>query len=247
MSGTDLVLHLVVGFASFCQAVTGIGFGMIAGPIILMAVGDHSAIIVSTLMSWLIAAALAPALWRGADRVMLRRLCVGAALGLPAGAWLFAVTGIELLQVLAGAVVGLMTLMIVFGAPAVGRPGTKLDLLYGALGGCFGGCLSMPGPTAAVRLTALGHGKVVVRSTMIAFFVVIWPFIFLAQALGAGLSGATLWSAATLTPATLVGLLLGNAAAGRVSETLFRRAVLLFLSLTAATLLGRALWRQVAG
>jgi uncharacterized membrane protein YfcA len=43
----------------------------------------------------------------------------------------------------------------------------------------------------------------------------------------------------------LAGIVLGNAAAGRVSETLFRRTVLAFLALSSASLLADAAWRHL--
>ena len=50
-----LLLHVAAFVASFFQAVTGIGFGMIAGPFILMVLEDPAAVVISTLMSALVA------------------------------------------------------------------------------------------------------------------------------------------------------------------------------------------------
>lgn len=242
MSGTDLAMHLVVAVAAFCQSVTGIGFGMIAGPVLLVMMDDRAAILVSTLMSWLIALVLLPMLWRAADRRILLPLAAGALAGLAPGLWLLSVADVAMLKLLAGAVVGTLTLMTVFGAPGTRRAGRSGDIVSGGLGGLLGGCLSMPGPTVAVRLAALGRHKAAVRATMVVFFAVVWPPVFAGQALAIGVEDATLRYAALLVPATLVGLLAGHAAAGRVSERLFRRGVQAFLLATSASLLGGAAW-----
>lgn len=242
-----LILHGATLLASFFQAVTGIGFGMIAGPVILVVLDDPAAVAISTAMSWLIALCLFPSLWRGTDVALLGRLSGGAALGLVPGLALLAVVDIDTLKLLAGLVIGALTALIIFGAPGMGRPGLRGDLAAGALGGLFGGCLAMPGPTAALRMSGLGHDKRTVRATMVSFFCCIWPVILLGQWLSVGISAQTAWNAVSLVPATLAGLALGNYAAAKVGEAFFRRAVIVILVLTAASLLGSGLWTMIGG
>ena len=243
----ELILHLATAIAAFFQAVTGIGFGMLAGPVILVVMDDPQAVIVSTLMSWLIALGLLPMVWRGTDRAMLLRLGAGAAIGIVPGLGLLAISGIAGLKLLAGVVIGLLTALMLFGAPGMGRRGLAGDLIFGGLGGIFGGCLAMPGPTAALRLGGLGYPKAVVRATMVSFFVVVWPLVFAGQWATIGLSAETAANALALVPATLGGLLVGNWTAGRVSERVFRRMVIFFLIATSASMLGNAIWTGWGG
>ncbi|MEM8597003.1 MAG: sulfite exporter TauE/SafE family protein [Pseudomonadota bacterium] len=248
-----ILLHAAVALAAFFQTVTGVGFGMLAGPVILVMMDDPAAVVISTLMSWLIALVLAPKLARGADRTMLRRLAIGAALGLPAGLALLALANTTVLKLLAGLVIGVSTArMAVATAPdeesapgmaTLTDPSAKAqqgDLIAGGLGGLFGGALAMPGPTAAARMTGRGFPKAVTRSTMVAFFILVWPVIFAGQALATNLAWTTLGQAAALVPTTLCGLVLGQLAAQRIGERLFRRLVILFLAATAVGLLANA-------
>ena len=232
-----LILHAATALASFFQAVTGIGFGMIAGPVVLVVLDDPAAVVISTLMSWLISLVLFPFLWRGTDPQMLRRLSLGAVLGLPAGLALLSIASVAGLKLLAGLVIAVLTAMMLFGAPGMTRKGLVGDLIFGGLGGLFGGCLAMPGPTAALRLSGLGQDKASIRATMVSFFAVVWPIIFAGQWLTIGITAATAWNALSLVPATLGGLLLGNWAATRVSERFFRTLVYFFLVATAVSLL----------
>ncbi len=57
-----LVLNVAVFGASALQSATGIGFGVIAGPVLLVALNDGSAIQISIVLNLLIAAFLAPSL-----------------------------------------------------------------------------------------------------------------------------------------------------------------------------------------
>lgn len=243
---TEVLLHTASLIAAFFQSVTGIGFGMIAGPVILVVLNDPAAVVISTLMSWLIAAVLFPFLRRGADIGALLRLGAGAALGLPLGLAVLEVSDVGTLKLIAGFTIAGLTAMMVFGLPGLDRPGLGGDLIAGALGGFFGACLAMPGPTAAVRLTSLGQNKKTVRATMICFFCVVWPVIFLGQWATAGVTIATLWNAALLVPATLAGIFVGNYAAGRVSESFFRRLVLGILVLTSISLILNAILERGA-
>ncbi|MEM6623162.1 MAG: TSUP family transporter [Pseudomonadota bacterium] len=240
-------MHAATFAAAFFQSVTGVGFGMIAGPVILVVLHDPSAVVLSSAMSWLIALCLFPWLWRGSDPQMLRRLLLGAALGIVPGVILLSAVDVVVLKAIAGLTIATLTTLIVFGAPGAKRPGAAGDMVAGGLGGLFGGALAMPGPTAAVRMNGLSHSKARVRATMVAFFVLVWPMILLAQWVSLGISAETAWNALKLVPGTLAGLAVGNYAASRVSEDFFRRIVLVLLTLTAASLLGTAVWDWIGG
>ena len=69
MDGYILALHGAVLAAALFQAATGIGFGILAGPIILMVMNSGSAVQVTILLSLLIAVVLAPSLYRRADKI----------------------------------------------------------------------------------------------------------------------------------------------------------------------------------
>lgn len=247
MDPSTVLLHVAAAVAAFFQSVTGIGFGMIAGPVILMVLDDPGAVVISTLMSALIAYVLFPLVRRGADWRMTLRLMLGAALAVPVGAALLAVADIMILKLVAGLAIAILTLLLLFGAPGTGRPGLAGDLVFGGLAGLLGGALALPGPTTALRVAALGHPKVVVRATMMGFFVGVWPIILVAQALALDLTAQTFWNALSLVPATLAGLGAGHYAAGRVSEGFFRRVVTVLLFAASASLLGNVIWTWTQG
>ena len=210
MELSAFLLQAAALVAAFFQSVTGIGFGMIAGPVILMVLDDPAAVVISTLMSWLIAAVLFPLVRGHADWRLTGRLVAGAALGVPAGLVALSSVDIATLKLMAGLSIAALTALMLFGAPGTGRPGLAGDLVFGGLGGLFGGALAMPGPTAAIRAAGLGHGKAVVRASMMGFFMAVWPMILAGQWIGIGIGSATLWNALSLVPATLVGLALGS-------------------------------------
>ena len=246
MDLSTVLLHVSAAAAAFFQSVTGIGFGMIAGPVVLMVLNDPGAMVISSLMSALIAYVLFPLVRRGADWRLTMRLLGGAVLGVPLGALLLAAVDIQALKLVAGLTIAALTALMVFGAPGTGRPGLAGDLIFGGLGGLLGTALAMPGPPAALRASALGRSKTTVRASMMGFFVVVWPMALAAQALALDLTAQTFWNALSLVPATLAGLAAGHYAASRVSESFFRRVVTVLLFATSASLLGNVFltWTQ---
>ena len=250
MTLIDAGLQAVVFLAAFLQAVTGIGFAMIAGPFILLALNDGSAVQVTTLHSFLIALLLAPGLRAAIDRTMLKQLSLGALIGLPFGLALFSWVGVDQLKFVAGLAVGTLTLLTFLirrqpGAPL--RPANWIDWVSGAASGLFGGCLAMPGPTAAVRMNARNFDKSVTRATILAMFVLIYPLILAAHALTVGVADETLTTTALLIPGTLLGVIAGHFTARHVSEALFRNMVLVLLVATSITLLVAAVQGMESG
>lgn len=235
------LLHVAAVIAAFFQTVVGIGFGMVAGPVILMVLEDPAAVVISTCMSWLLALVLFPWLRRDIEWPMMARLTLGAAIGIVPGVLLLGAIGIGTLKLVAGLAIAAMTGAMLFGLPGMRTPGPTGDVVFGALAGALGGCLAIPGPPAALRMTGLARPKTVIRATMVSFFCAVWPMILLAQVSVLSIGAHTWWNAVCLIPGTLAGLAFGNWAASRVSESLFRRLVILFLLAAAGSLLAASI------
>ena len=244
-----LVLHVAVFVASFFQAATGIGFGLLAGPIILMVTNDGSAIQISILLSLLIALVLAPSLFGRTDKVLLKRLLIGTLPGLPLGIAIFLLVGVDGLKLLAGLAVLFMALITTgivkfssrHGAPANAR---AKDLAVGVVSGAMCSSLGMPGPVVAARMMVLEQGKESLRATVLVMFVFSYIAAIAVQQVMVGLTADTLLRTATLAPATLIGVFCGKLAVEWISERAFRRIISVMLLATAGSLLlvsGRSL------
>jgi len=241
IGGAILALHGAVFVAAVLQAATGIGFGVIAGPVLLIALDDGSAVQITILLSLLIAAVLAPTLLRAADRGLLRRLALGTLAGLPLGIAVFVLLGTDLLKLLAGASV---LFMAALAAGLIARPaggggarGRIGDIGVGVLSGVMSASLAMPGPVVAARMTALAHPKDATRATVLLLFVFSYTAAILLQAGTVGVAGETLTLTATLAPATLLGIAVGKGCVGWIGERAFRRVIVAVLVATAAGLL----------
>ncbi len=247
MDGHILALHAAVLAAALLQSATGIGFGILAGPIILMVMNSGSAIQVTILLSLLIAAVLAPSLYRRVDRAVLYRLLLGTLIGLPIGIVVFLLVSVDLLKLLAGLAVLSMAYSLT-GLPGLARLNGKAregrlhDLGVGILSGAMSASLAMPGPVVAASMSALSHAKDTIRATILVMFVFSYSAAIGFQAVLVGVSGETLSLAATLTPATVIGILLGQKSVAWISERGFRRLISSILVVTSVSLLLSSLW-----
>ncbi len=254
MDGTELGLQAAVLLAALLQAATGIGFGVIAGPIILLVLDSGAAVQVTILLSLLIALVLAPAIYRQVDRPLLARFLLGSLAGLPIGILVFLQVGVDALKLLAGVAVLFMALSasgLLSWSPGGGearRDGTAgrlVDYGIGLVSGAMSASLAMPGPVAAARLSARARPKDTVRATVLALFI---PSYLAAMAFQAGFAAVekpTLVLTASLVPATLVGVLLGRLSAARIGERAFRRLIVAVLLATAVSLLGAVAGRRL--
>ena len=238
-----LILSIAVFGASVLQSATGIGFGVVAGPLLLIVLNDSAAIQVSVALNLLIAVILAPSLWRIADRKLLRSLLIGLAVGSPIGLVMFLYTDIALLKIFAGVVVLFTLVLLLRGnrADAVSASagvGQVEKVGVGFVAGIMGGVLAMPGPVPAAWMSAKGYDKDTIRATILVMFVVAYSFALVLQLSLAEVSANTLRLTAALVPATVAGVFVGKVLSQRISEATFRSLITIVLTLTVVLLFG---------
>jgi len=240
-------LHVGVFAASMIQAATGLGFGIIAGPILLIVMGSASAVQVTIVLSLFISALIVPTLRRSIDYVLLWRLAFGSLAGLPLGIVLFLSIELNTLKLVAGLVVIYMAWVVWRSGTASRSTATKSrrhdmvhDLATGLLSGAMTSSLAMPGPPVASRLMILARSRDVVRATTLALFVISYTAALAVQSVSVGVAGETWIFALKLAPAAVLGLLVGRLLAGKFSEAVFRRLISTILVVTAIALLANS-------
>ncbi len=235
----SVLLVAIVFSAALLQAVTGLGFGLIAGPALLVFMDSSAAIQVTIVLSFAIALALSPSTLPRVDWSLLKPLSLGICLGAIAGAVTYSHVSLQNLKWGAAAAVLAMAAIstgFLERHPLFRRDNDVRRLATGALSGALTATLAMPGPPVAAYATALRHGKETIRATTLVTFLFAYP---VALAMQAGMSGvserAAPMCAALLFPAlagTLTGYLLGRA----VPESIFRWLITVLLVASAAAL-----------
>jgi uncharacterized membrane protein YfcA len=242
MDPAFLALNIGVLAAAALQSATGIGFGIIAGPIMLVVLNDGSAIHVSILLNLLIAGLLTPTLLPSVDKALLGKLVFGLLIGTPFGVWAFLAMDIVLLK-LAAAIAVILTLVLTVRnhrKPAAHTPteaGSVERGFMGVIAGLMGGSLAIPGPVPAAWMSANGYGKDAIRATILAMFVVSYSVSLGLQMGMAGIGRETFFLAVTLAPATLVGIAAGRLLHRRLTEAVFRKTLFVVLVATIVLLI----------
>ena len=192
-------------------------------------------------------AGLAAKIRREVHRPLLVRFLVGTALGLPLGLFAFQRADGDQLMVVVSLVVLAFVAFLAFQrkvrAPATRDPSFRgwAAACVGALGGAMTIALGMPGPPIVLYLTRLGVRKDTLRATTLAFFAVSYSASLILQSAVVGVGREVWGSAAILVPVALGGGWIGNQLSCYVSEAVFRRAMLVLITLTGVSALAAAL------
>lgn len=240
-AGVSFALAAVVFAASLLQSVTGIGFGVIAGPMLLVAMGSSDAIQVSIVLSFMIAVILLPTIFANINKRLLVPLLIGVCIGSPFGALAFAYLSIDTLKIFAAVVVGFMTLIstgIFARYPIFEQDSKPRRVAIGWVCGVLNTTLAMPGPPVAAYATAIKSSKDVVRSTTLGTFLLAYP---LAMGFQVGVSGSVSDQLAPMAQSlwmpTVAGAVGGLLVAKRVPENLFKMITTGFLVVSTLALL----------
>ena len=237
-----LILNVAVFGAAALQSATGIGFGVIAGPVLLIALNSGSAVQISIILNLLIASILAPSLWRQADRHLLARLLIGLAIGSPVGLLIFLNMDIGVLKAFAGLAVAYTLFLILrnnrapsHAPPTLATKSTE-QISIGALSGIMGVSLAMPGPIPAAWMSARGFSRETIRATILVMFVFAYVVALALQFGLAGIGADAIRLSAMLAPSTVIGILVGRSLVSRVTEQTFRYLLVIILASTAIIL-----------
>ncbi len=232
MSG-EMILFLVLGALSggFINGLAGTATGMFALGFFLLAVEPVTAVALVTLMSmlagiqgvWLVRKEMLRNLAR------LMRFAVPGLVGVPVGVWLLGVIDADVLRLAVAA------LLILYGGyfgfratlPAFSRPTPVIDGVAGGIGGVLGGMAGISGaiPTlwTALRPWTKMETRAVVQSYNMAMLITTVCLLFAKGAY----DRTTLNAALIVIPTGLVAAQVGIWVFGRLSDTGFRRLLIL--------------------
>jgi len=224
--------------ASLVQVVAGFGFGLLAVPLMTLAISPRDAVVVATLVgvcvnSW--------QTWHGRrdlERSIARRMTAAAYLGMPIGLWVFLAVDERLLQLLLGAAV-VVAVCLLAARIDLHHVGPGLDLAAGFTSGILNTSVSTNGPPLVFALQARRLDPSRFRATISRVFT--WSsFGALALFVGAGrVDRGGLAATGAALPAMVAGQLAGFPLRRHLHGDRFRVLVLALLALAgAAAVLG---------
>ncbi len=222
----------VVLVATVVQQLSGFGFALLAVPLASLVIGPKDAVAVAMAAGFVSSGTMAYRLRSRVQRTELRRLLIGAAVGLPVGVVGLRVLPEDPLRVLLAVVVLVMVAVLATGyrRPST-APGTQVGA--GVVSGVLNGSLGTGGPPIIVLLQAAATEQHAFRATTTAFFAVC-DIVAIPLILVSGAARPEAWLAAAASiPALFVGDAIGHRLAFRIDADQFRRLVLVLLVVTA--------------
>ena len=250
---TLLMLSCTVFGASLLQAATGIGYGVIAGPILLIVLNGSEAFEISTLHNLIIAVVLFPVVRNMVNTHLLSFLIVGGSLGILTGFLFQNLFSVWVLKVFSAVMVSFVATSLALDMRHTeqvdrsdSQPAKEISVV-GFLSGIMGGMLAMPGPIAATWMSVRGYSKQETRSTILAFFIFAYGSNVLLYWSTYGFSNDVLKLTLTLAAPLALGIFIGNTISKHVSEVMFRKVLLAVLLATVASLVADwIVWTLVA-
>ncbi|WP_109477392.1 sulfite exporter TauE/SafE family protein [Paraburkholderia sp. C35] len=167
----------------------------------------------------------------------------GGFIGVPIGAALLPIIDPE------GFRIGVGVLLIVYcglmlaakNLPAVTIGGAWADGGIGVIGGVLGGIAGLVGPAPTVWCMLRGHSKDTQRAICQSFFIAMQSLTLVTYALTGLIGRQTLVLFAWMLPSSLLFAWLGSRLYVRLSDTAFRRVLLMLLFASGVALLGSSL------
>lgn len=218
--------------AAFAQSVTGIGFGLVAAPGLVAALGPVEGIATVAMLSSLVNAGGMAAERRAVDVREAALLLLPAAVVTPFAALALRAADPELAMGVAGAVTLTGAGLLVRGV-RVRAQGRRLAAAAGAVSAAMNVAGGVGGPAVALYGTNAGWPAAKLRATLQAYLL----GVNLLTVAALGIPGVVLELPLALAAGTVAGLAL----APRIPEPTARLAVLALAALGGASLLVRAL------
>lgn len=235
-----IVVGMAVFVAAFMQIVAGFGFALLAVPLMTLAVEPKVAVVVSTLTGIFVTSWQAYKDRALADKVLVKRMTIGAYVGMPLGLLVFVSVDDNVLRFLLGVAVLVATVLLALRVN-LHHVGPRLDYGAGFISGVLATSLSTNGPPLVFDLQARQLSAPTFRATISTVFA-LSNFGGLALFIAAGeITRDGIVAAAVTIPAMLFGQLLGFPIRKHVHGERFRWLVLLLLMAVAVSAIVNAI------
>lgn len=230
MTTAQVLLVLVIIFAtSVVQSVAGFGFALLAVPLMVVVIDLQSAVIISSFVGTLSNLLQSWQLRRNINRSMTKRFLLATVVGSPVGLLLFVYANQSALKIVLG-------VSILFGVYVLSRSlelqhvSSWLDWIMGVLSGVLLMATSTNGPPLVFVLQARKIDPSTFRATLNMVFLVSGAFGLVMFGLAGEVFQSDVNMAAISVPAMVIGISLGGVLRKYVQQDLFKKIVLVLLT-----------------
>lgn len=141
---------LAVTVGALLQRITGIGFVLVAGPLLVLVLDPYDGIVLANILSGVLAVTVLSRTYRDADWGVVRRMLVGLVVGVPLGALLVRTLDSQYLLIVVGVLTVLAVLLALFRRPMPFLEGRAGPAVTGAVSAFSNITAGVGGPALAV-------------------------------------------------------------------------------------------------
>ncbi len=229
---TATLIFLLAAAAALIQSISGLGFGLLIVPPLVLVLGPKDAVIVSNVLATALSLGLLLRQHADVEWRMATTLFLGSVVGMPLGLLVLVVASPVLLQLIIAIAVLVFTLLLMRGL-RVDKGGLPGDVAVGVVSGVLRTSTSMSGPPVVIYL----QGRRVVsqrfRATLTAYFAMSGTVSVIMFAASGQLTGKIGIEMLPGIPALAAGLFGGSYIYPHINEARFRVFVYAILIISA--------------
>jgi uncharacterized membrane protein YfcA len=241
VDATLLAAMVIVGVSGIIFGMTGFGFAMVSVPPLLLLYGPETVVALTIGASLLTSVIVVLGARQELHSRLILTMLPGACVGLLLGALILDIVDPTLLKIAAGAFVAGYSILLLRGYQPTGMGSGWAASVAGTASGALATSTGLSGPPVVILFTARQLAKDAFRVTIAAYFIAI-NVIGSAVLLAGGTVGESeVVTSAVLTPAALLGTLIGNRLVRQFTADGFRKLTLTLLLLTGVMGVGTAL------
>ena len=240
-AGTLVIGSLIIFVAFFIRSLTGFGSALISIPFLALIFDLKIAVPLEALFEVGISILLMSKIYRDISKTTLIPLIMGTIIGSLFGTYiLYSFANVLLKRILGvGVILFALSVLLNENRNSNNPVSSGWGLLAGAIGGVFGGLFGTSGPPFVMYLTYKLNQKDVLRASLIGLFAIDYSWRVAVYATAGLLTMEIFYFALMLTPAFVLGTILGHKIHFKIDETRFRQIVAVILIISGILLLIR--------
>ena len=240
-ANTLVIGSLIIFVAFFIRSLTGFGSALISIPLLALIFDLKFAVPLEALFEVGISILLMSKIYRDISKTTLIPLIMGTIIGSLLGAYILYSFANVLLKRMLGVGIILFALSVLLNETINSNNpvSSGWGLLAGAIGGIFGGLFGTSGPPFVMYLTYKLNQKEVLRASLIGLFAIDYSWRVAVYATAGLLTVEIFNLALMLTPAFVLGTIIGHQIHFKINETRFRQIVAVILIISGILLLIR--------
>ncbi len=239
MENIFIILLLIIFLAAFLQGLSGFGFQLVAIPLLSLFINIKEAIPLAALCGYLVNIYLIISLRQHIKIFSLRRLIVGATIGIPIGAYFLASADPIIVERFLGVFIIFFVLLNHFKIIKQVGLNVNWGYVFGLISGILGGAFNTNGPPIIVYFYLQGMKKEELKASITGYFIFTSSLIVLSHLISGVATVNTYITFAKFIPVVLIGIIAGNAVFKRIDSSVYNFVILIILLLLGISLLFR--------